>query len=124
MAKILIADDETYIRVLLEQTLEELEDEGVELIITANGQEALENIVAERPEMVFLDVMMPKMNGFEVCSKIKNELGMRDIYIILLTAKGQEFDKQKGLEVGADQYMTKPFNPDEIVAKARLVLGM
>ena len=124
MAKILIADDETHIRVLLEQTLEELEDEGVELIITANGQEALENIVAERPELVFLDVMMPKMNGFEVCSKIKNELGMRDIYIILLTAKGQEFDKQKGLEVGADQYMTKPFNPDEIVAKAREVLGM
>ena len=124
MAKILIADDETHIRVLLEQTLEELEDEVVELIITANGQEALENIVAERPELVFLDVMMPKMNGFEVCTKIKNELGLRDIYIILLTAKGQEFDKQKGLEVGADQYMTKPFNPDEIVAKARIVLGM
>jgi len=124
MAKILIADDETYIRVLLEQTLEELEDEGVELIITANGQEAMENIVAERPELVFLDVMMPKMNGFEVCNKIKNELGWRDTYIILLTAKGQEFDKQKGLEVGADLYMTKPFNPDEIVAKAREILGM
>jgi Response regulators consisting of a CheY-like receiver domain and a winged-helix DNA-binding domain len=124
MAKILIADDETHIRVLLEQTLEELEDEGVDLIIKENGQEALESIVAERPELVFLDVMMPKMNGFEVCSKIKNELGMRDIYIILLTAKGQEFDKQKGLDVGADVYMTKPFNPDEIVEKAREVLGM
>jgi len=124
MAKILIADDETYIRVLLEQTLEELEDEGVELIITANGQEAMENIVAERPELVFLDVMMPKMNGFEVCNKIKNELGWRDTYIILLTAKGQEFDKQKGLEVGADLYMTKPFDPDKIVNKAREILGM
>lgn len=124
MAKILIADDETHIRVLLEQTLEELEDEGVDLIITANGQEALENIVTERPELVFLDVMMPKMNGFEVCNKIKKELGWRDTYIILLTAKGQEFDKQKGLEVGADLYMTKPFNPDEIVSKAREILGM
>jgi DNA-binding response OmpR family regulator len=68
--------------------------------------------------------MMPKMNGFEVCNKIKNELGWRDTYIILLTAKGQEFDKQKGLEVGADLYMTKPFNPDEIVSKAREILGM
>jgi DNA-binding response OmpR family regulator len=124
MAKILIADDEAHIRVLLEQTLEELEDEGVELIIAANGQEALENIMAERPELVFLDVMMPKMNGFEVCNKIKNELGWCDTYIVLLTAKGQEFDKQKGVEVGADLYMTKPFNPDEIVGKAREVLGM
>jgi DNA-binding response OmpR family regulator len=124
MAKILIADDETHIRVLLEQTLEELEDEGVDLIIAANGQEALDNILAERPELVFLDVMMPKMNGFEVCNKIKNELGWRDTYIVLLTAKGQEFDKQKGVEVGADLYMTKPFNPDEIVGKAREVLGM
>ncbi|MDQ7096737.1 response regulator [Desulfosporosinus sp. PR] len=122
MAMILIADDETHIRILLEQTLEELEDEGVDLIVTANGQEALESIIAKRPDLVFLDVMMPKMNGFEVCSRIKKELGLQDICIILLTAKGQEFDKQKGLDVGADLYMTKPFNPDEIVAKAREIL--
>ena len=124
MAKILIADDEIHIRILLEQTLEELVDEGVDLIITANGQEALETIEEEWPDLVFLDVMMPKMNGFEVCSKVKNELRLRDIYIILLTAKGQEFDKQKGLEVGADEYMTKPFNPDEIVDKSRKILGI
>jgi len=124
MAKLLIADDEPHIRILLEQTLEELEDEGVELIVTENGLEALENIEAEKPELVFLDVMMPKMNGFEVCDKVKNELGMTNIYIILLTAKGQEFDKLKGQEVGADHYMTKPFNPDEIVAKAREILGL
>lgn len=124
MAKILIADDQTHIRLLLEQTFEELEDEGVDLIITENGQEALENIVAERPELVILDVMMPKMNGFEVCSKVKNEFGWHDTFIILLTAKGQEFDKQKGLEVGADLYMTKPFDPDEIMRKAREILGL
>ena len=124
MAKLLIADDETHIRILLEQTLEELEDEGVELIVTENGLEALENIEAERPELVFLDVMMPKMNGFEVCDKVKNELRMPDIFIILLTAKGQEFDKVKGQKVGADLYMTKPFNPDEIVSKAREILGL
>ncbi|WP_042332618.1 response regulator transcription factor [Desulfosporosinus orientis] len=124
MHKILIADDEPHIRILLEQTLEELEDEGVELIVTENGSEALENIQAEKPALVFLDVMMPKMNGFEVCETVKKQKDLRDLFIVLLTAKGQEFDKLKGQEVGADLYMTKPFNPDEIVSKAREVLGL
>lgn len=124
MAKILIVDDEPHIRLLLEQTLEELEDEGVELIMAENGEEALELIKAERPRLVFLDIMMPKMNGFDVCRAVKNELDMKDVYVVMLTAKGQEFDKQKGNEAGADIYMTKPFNPDEIVEKAREVLGI
>ncbi len=124
MAKILIVDDEPHIRVLLEQTLEELEDEGVELLIEENGEDALETIRQEKPQLVFLDVMMPKMNGFEVCDKVKNALAIKDVYIVLLTAKGQEFDKKKGNEVGADIYMTKPFNPDEVVEKAREVLGV
>lgn len=124
MPKILIVDDEPFIRLLLEQTLEELEDDGVELITTDNGETALDIIRSETPELVFLDVMMPKMNGFDVCHKIKKELGLSHVYIVLLTAKGQEFDKQKGLEVGADIYMTKPFNPDELLEKARSVLGL
>ncbi len=124
MAKILIVDDEPHIRLLLEQTLEELEDEGVELFIAANGEEGLATIRRERPEFVLLDVMMPKMNGFEVCQRVKNELGMKDVYIVILTAKGQEFDKVKGNEVGADIYMTKPFNPDEVLKKAREVLNL
>ncbi len=124
MAKILIVDDEPHIRLLLEQTLEELEDEGVELFIAANGEEGLATIRRERPEFVLLDVMMPKMNGFEVCHRVKNELGMKDVYIVILTAKGQEFDKVKGNEVGADIYMTKPFNPDEVLKKAREVLNL
>ncbi len=124
MPKLLIVDDEPHIRMLLEQTLEELEDDGVELLIAENGEEGLENILEEKPELVFLDVMMPIMNGFEVCNKVKNELGISGVYIILLTAKGQEFDKQKGKEVGADLYMTKPFNPDEVVEKAREILGL
>jgi len=69
-------------------------------------------------------VMMPKINGFDVCNKVKNVLGFTDIYIVLLTAKGQEFDKQKGADVGANIYMTKPFNPDDVLAKARSVLGL
>lgn len=124
MAKsILIVDDEPHIRILLEQTLEELEDEGVELLIATNGEEALEIIQEEKPNLVFLDVMMPKMNGFEVCKAVKNDLGLQDVYIIMLTAKGQEFDKQKGVEVGANLYMTKPFDPDEILEKAIAVLS-
>ena len=124
MPKILIVDDEAHIRQLLELTLEELEDEGVELLFATNGDEALEIIKKESPPLVFLDVMMPKMNGFEVCNRVKNELKMPEIYIVLLTAKGQEFDKEMGREVGADQYMTKPFNPDEVLAKAREITGI
>ncbi len=122
--KILIVDDEPHIRLLLEQTLEDLEDEGVELLIAENGQEALETIQAEKPNLVFLDVMMPKMNGFEVCESVKRKLDITDIYIIMLTAKGQEVDKQKGQEVGADLYMTKPFDPDEVLEKAQEVLNL
>ena len=99
--KILICDDEPYIRMLLEQTLEDLEDEGVELLIASNGQEGYDLIVAEKPQLVFLDVMMPKMSGFEVCSKVKQQPELKDIHIVLLTAKGQEADKEKGLSLGA-----------------------
>lgn len=122
--KILIVDDEDHLRMLIEQTLEDLEDEGVELLTAANGQEALDLIIEEKPNLVFLDVMMPKMNGIEVCRKVKQELKLNDVFIIILTAKGQELDKQKGKDVEADIYMTKPFDPDELLAKAREVLDM
>ncbi len=122
--KILIVDDEAHIRMLIEQTLEELEDDGVVFLIAENGEEALEIISKERPQLVFLDVMMPKMNGMEVCRRVKKELALQDIYIILLTAKGQEVDRLKGQEVGADVYMTKPFDPEMILEKARSVLGL
>ena len=121
---ILIVDDEAHIRMLIEQTLEELEDEGVSFLTAANGEEALEAIVNEKPRLVFLDVMMPKMNGIEVCRRVKKELGLNEVYIVLLTAKGQEMDRQKGQEVGADLYMTKPFNPETLLEKAREVLAL
>jgi two-component system alkaline phosphatase synthesis response regulator PhoP len=122
--KILIVDDEPHLRMLIQQTLEELEDEGVELLTASNGDEALDAIKDQRPNLVFLDVMMPRRNGFDVCQIVKNELGLSDVYIILLTAKGQEFDRQRGQEVGADLYMTKPFDPDALLEKARSVLGL
>jgi len=122
--KILIVDDEAHIRMLIGQTLEELEDEGVEFLTAENGEIALEIIQKENPQLVFLDVMMPKMNGMEVCRRVKKELGMDNVCIVLLTAKGQETDKQKGLDVGADVYMTKPFDPEVLLSKAREVLGI
>ena len=124
MSTILIVDDEAHLRSLIQQTLEELEDEGVELITASNGEEASAKIEEVRPNLVFLDVMMPKLSGFDVCRTTKHELGMTDVHIVLLTAKGQEFDRQKGQEVGADLYMTKPFDPDALLAKARAVLGL
>ena len=120
--KILIVDDEAHIRSLIEQTLEELEDEGVEFLTAENGEQALEIIQKENPQLVFLDVMMPKMNGMEVCRRVKKELLNQNIFIVLLTAKGQELDRLKGQEVGADVYMTKPFDPEVILAKAKEVL--
>ncbi|MEQ8466741.1 response regulator transcription factor [Coleofasciculus sp. E1-EBD-02] len=122
--KVLIVDDEPHIRLLMAQTLEELEDEGVEVLIAENGEEAIETIKTEKPDLVFLDVMMPKMNGFDVCYAVKNNLDIKDVYIIMLTAKGQEFDKEKGQQVGADLYMTKPFDPDEVVEKSYEILGL
>ena len=123
--KVLIVDDEPNILILREQALEKLEDDDdVELLTATNGLEALETIQEEKPDLVFLDVMMPKMSGLEVCNTVKNQLKMDDIYIIMLTAKGQEYDKQNGIAVGANLYMTKPFRPKEVLAKSREVLGL
>jgi two-component system alkaline phosphatase synthesis response regulator PhoP len=120
--KILIVDDEAFIRVLLKQTLEDLEDLGVELLLAADGEEGLALALSERPSLVFLDVMMPKLSGYEVCHSIKTNAA--DIYVVLLTAKGQAVDKQQGTLSGADEYVTKPFDPDYILERAAEVLGL
>jgi CheY-like chemotaxis protein len=87
-----------------------------------NGLEALEVIRSQRPELVFLDVMMPKMDGFDECQAVKNDPDTSRTRVILLTAKGQEFDRQRGEQAGADLYLTKPFNPDELLEVAREAL--
>lgn len=123
--KVLIVDDEPNILILMEQALEKLEDDyNVQLLLAKNGVEALEIVKVEKPDLIFLDVMMPKMSGLEVCRAIKQKLAYSHIYIIMLTAKGQEFDKQSGIAVGADLYMTKPFRPREVLAKSKEVLGL
>ena len=120
--KVLIVDDEAFIRLLLEQTLEDLEEKGVELISAENGEDALALVKSERPRLVFLDVMIPRMSGFDVCRAIKRDLKLEDVYVVILTAKGQEYDKEIGREVGADLYVAKPFDPDELLDLATRVL--
>ncbi len=121
--KILICDDEAHIRRLIEQSLEELEDEGIEIFVTSNGEEAISRIEESHPDLIILDVMMPKLNGFDVCQRVKNDARLRSAFVMLLTAKGQEYDRQQGERVGADRYMTKPFDPDELLEVARGVFA-
>lgn len=122
--KILIVDDEVHIRALLEHALEDLEDEGVELLFAKDGDEGLKAIKKEKPDLIFLDIMMPKINGYDVCREIKKDPEFNTSYIIMLTAKGQTSDKIRGEEVQADEYITKPFNPDEILDKASAILDI
>ena len=120
--KILIVDDEAFIRVLLTQTLEDLEDQGVELLTAADGKESLAMALEEQPDIIFLDVMMPFLSGYEVCRQVK--AAAPQIHIILLTAKGQAVDKEQGAAAGADEYVTKPFDPDYILARVAKLLGL
>jgi len=122
--KILIVDDEVNMRMLLKEALEEFEEKGVELLIVENGSDAIESVRAEKPDLIILDAMMPGVNGFDVCSAIRNELAMKDVYILMLSADGQEINKQKSKNVGSDGFMTKPFDPDEIVEKVAQILKM
>ncbi|MDY7078307.1 MAG: response regulator [Chloroflexota bacterium] len=122
--KILIADDQIHIRILLEQALEDLEDAGVELLLAGDGLEAWATAQAQKPDLIFLDVMMPCMSGYEVCQRIKDNPELANIHVILLTAKGQETDRQRSIEVGANEYITKPFDPDYLIERAADVLDV
>ena len=121
--KIAIIDDEVYIRALLEQTLEDLEDEP-EILMATNGVEGLALIESERPQLVFLDVMMPLMNGYDVCAAARKNPELAATTIVMLTAKGQESDRLHGLKMGANNFVTKPFDPDEILDLARKILQL
>ena len=123
--KICIVDDEAHIRALIEQTLEDLEDDyEVELFTAVNGSEGLKLIREEKPDLVFLDVMMPIMNGYEVTKAVRQDPSLSGVTIVLLTAKGQEVDKRSGIDAGASRYVTKPFDPDELVEIAMNVLKL
>jgi len=122
--KILIVDDEVFIRVLLEQTLEDFEDAGIELLSVGDGVDAWATVQTARPDLLILDVMLPGLSGFEICQRIKSDPALSGIHVIMLTAKGQEEDRLRSIEVGADEYVTKPFQPDDLVKRAANALGV
>ena len=117
--KVLIVDDEPNIVISLEFLMKK---EGYEVTVARDGQEAVERILADRPDLVVLDVMMPKMNGFEVCETIRKDPDLGSVRILMLTAKGREAEVHKGLSLGADAYMPKPFSTHELVDKAKALL--
>jgi DNA-binding response OmpR family regulator len=118
--KILIADDEPNILISLEFLMKR---EGYEVVLARDGQEAMDAIVRERPALVLLDVMMPIKTGFDVCHEVRAHEAVRDTLIVMLTAKGRDTDVAKGLALGANAYMTKPFSTKELVQKVRELLG-
>jgi DNA-binding response OmpR family regulator len=118
--KILSADDEPNILISLEFLMKR---EGYEVVLARDGQEALDAIERERPALVLLDVMMPVKTGFDVCSEVRASETLRDTVILMLTAKGRDTDVAKGLALGANAYMTKPFSTKELVQKVREMVG-
>jgi DNA-binding response OmpR family regulator len=118
--KILIADDEQNIVISLEFLMKR---EGFEVSIANDGEEAVSMIRAQRPDLVLLDVMMPKKSGFEVCQEIKADPALQAVRILMLTAKGRDTEVTKGLALGADAYMTKPFSTKELVERVRSMLA-
>jgi DNA-binding response OmpR family regulator len=117
--KILIADDNENIREALTYLLE---DEGYKLILAKDGVEALIKAKEAGPDILILDIMMPEVNGYDVCRTIKTDPDMKDIYIMMLTAKGHVAEQEHGKEVGADEYIVKPFSPMEILTKIKNIL--
>jgi len=116
---ILIVDDEPYIQRSLSFVFRK---EGFAVEIASNGEEALRKAKELKPKIIFLDLMIPKINGFDVCKAIKSDKEISGCYVIILTAKGQEVDKERGLQAGADEFITKPFSPMEIISRVRDVL--
>ncbi len=119
MAKILIAEDERDIRELVSLTLQ---FGGFAVVQAANGVEAVEQAQKELPDLILMDVRMPKMTGYDACRRIKAMPELRGIPVVFLSAKGQESEIQTGLEAGAEEYILKPFAPDELVKQVQAVL--
>ncbi|WIM06033.1 MAG: response regulator [Candidatus Nitricoxidivorans perseverans] len=118
-ARILIVDDEPNIVVSLEYLMKK---EGFEVAVAADGEAALAQVAAFAPDLVLLDVMMPKKSGFEVCQQLRADPARAGLRIVMLTAKGRDAEVAKGVALGADAYVTKPFSTRELVAKVKSLL--
>jgi|Deesub1362B_J571_1020462.scaffolds.fasta_scaffold03779_5 two-component system alkaline phosphatase synthesis response regulator PhoP len=118
---ILVADDEAFINRSLTFVLKQ---EGFQVISAHDGLEAWERLnQGEKPVIAFVDVMMPRMDGFELCRRIKSDPRLKDIYVIFLTARWQDSDREKARKAGGDEYITKPFSPSALVKKIRTILA-
>ena len=118
---ILVIDDEPYILRALSYLLAR---EGYKVETASNGEDGLARVRELRPPLVFLDIMMPRMNGYEVCEQIKQDPTLAGTYVIMLSAKGQQVDRERGLLGGADEYMTKPFSPREVAQRVREIFAL
>ncbi len=118
--KVLIADDEPNIVASLEFLMEQA---GFEVRVAANGEQALELAASFRPDLVLLDIMLPKKSGYEVCQRLKSDPATRDMKVVMVSAKGRDVEVAKGVELGADAYVVKPFSTRELVAKVREMLA-
>ena len=120
MRRILVVDDEPSI---VRPLMFVLKKNGYDVLTAPNGDEGLRMAKQEKPDLIFLDVMMPKKNGYEVCREIKNDPELRQIYIIILTARGVELDEEEKKKVNADEYMSKPFSPIKVVEKVNAIFA-
>jgi DNA-binding response OmpR family regulator len=118
-AKILVVDDEVYIVHILDFSLGM---EGYDVVTALDGEQALEKVKLEKPDLIVLDIMMPKLDGYETCKQLKSDPATRHIPVILLSAKGRNVDQKVGFEVGADDYITKPFSPRKLVERVNALL--
>ncbi len=117
---IVIADDEPYVLRSLEFILKK---EGYTVVTATNGQDAYDRVNDSDPDLVFLDIQMPQMDGNAVCQKLREDPAKKDLYIVMITAKGQEADRIHSLEMGANEYITKPFSPRKLVGRVKEILG-
>ncbi|HET9952423.1 MAG TPA: response regulator [Candidatus Eisenbacteria bacterium] len=118
--RILVVDDEIYIVHILDFSLGM---EGYEVLTALDGEQALERLKSDKPDLIVLDIMMPKVDGYEVCRTIKTNPETQHIPVILLSAKGRNVDQKMGFDVGADDYITKPFSPRKLVERINSLLG-
>ena len=119
MHRILIVDDEPNIVLALELLMKK---QGFEVHTVDDGEKALHAVRELRPDLVLLDIMMPKMDGYEVCQRIRSDASLKSVRIVMLTAKGRDVEKEKGQALGVDAYITKPFSTREVVAKVKELL--
>ncbi|HEY6194456.1 MAG TPA: response regulator [Candidatus Eisenbacteria bacterium] len=118
--RILVVDDEIYIVHILDFSLGM---EGYDVVTALDGEQALEKARTEKPDLIVLDIMMPKLDGYETCKRLKADAETKDVPVILLSAKGRNVDQKVGFEVGADDYITKPFSPRKLVERINAILG-